>query len=111
MATIEEVGDFIKTAMCIQQTKGSQVTVEIIGHAGIGKSSIPKQVADSEGWESVLVPATAFAEVGDLIGVPMIKDGKTIYLSENEWKCKTFCDDDYLFYGGSLFSSSECLCG
>lgn len=80
---VSEVKDFmrhiIKTNRLLQESGKTPVTVEICGPAGLGKTSIAKQLGEEFNLDVVKLNLTQLSEIGDLVGFPlrqfeMIKD-------------------------------------
>ncbi|MDM7321650.1 MAG: MoxR family ATPase [Fervidobacterium sp.] len=74
---INEVKDFLKAVW------NSGETIVLVGHAGVGKTTIVKQVAQELGYK-VHVVILSQLEPGDLMGVPVQVNGKTVF-SRPEW--------------------------
>ena len=49
----------------LQENGGQKITVEIIGHAGIGKTSLVEQIAQERGARFVKINLTQLEEIGD----------------------------------------------
>lgn len=63
------------------------VAMEIIGEAGLGKTTIQKQIADERGMHFVKLSLSQFDDLGDFTGYPTrafeyTKDGKSEYVFE-----------------------------
>ena len=51
----------------------------IWGRHGIGKSALVKDFAETNNYEFVYISPAQFEEMGDLLGMPAIQDGKTVF--------------------------------
>lgn len=49
----------------------AKVTVELVGGAGIGKTSIIEQIAEKRGAKFVKINLAQLEEIGDLVGIPV----------------------------------------
>lgn len=54
-----------------------KITIELIGGAGIGKTSIIEQIAEERGAKFVKINLAQLEEVGDLVGIP-VKEYKMV---------------------------------
>ncbi len=90
----QELKDFInhtiKNNRLIQADGIVPISLEVVGPAGIGKTSIFKQIADENKLRFVKVSLSQIEELGDLVGMPvrqfqMCKEGETdcIWADEN----------------------------
>jgi len=67
------------------ESKGQAKTpVCIWGFHGIGKTEMVASIAKEKGYAWSYIAPAQFEEMGDLLGMPVIKDGKTIF-SPPEW--------------------------
>lgn len=51
----------------------------IWGKHGIGKTDIVRSLAQDLGWEFAYIAPAQFEEMGDLVGMPSIEDGRTVF--------------------------------
>ena len=54
----------------LQAEGKGKITVEIIGDAGLGKTSLIEQIAQERGARFVKINLSQLEEVGDLVGIP-----------------------------------------
>lgn len=67
------------------ETKGAKKTpICIWGTHGIGKTEMVQQVAEGLGYKWAYIAPAQFEEMGDLVGMPAIENGRTIFTSP-EW--------------------------
>jgi hypothetical protein len=81
----------ISTNMVLQSEGHVPIAANIIGHAGLGKTSAIKQVGKELGFKSeniVLLPLASYEEVGDLVGMP-VTEYRMIRIDEDEQGVKT----------------------
>jgi hypothetical protein len=77
----KEYWDLLDRVLKTKSEMGAlDIPIQILGHPGFGKTAIPQQVAEHNGKNCVILPVAQFSETGDLLGMPDIKDGKTVYL-------------------------------
>jgi nucleoside-triphosphatase THEP1 len=80
----------IKNNQHIQEQGKVPVTINIVGDAGLGKTSAILQMAKESNMDMVKLNLAQFEELGDLIGFPVkeyqIKnaEGKTLWITEQE---------------------------
>ncbi len=51
----------------------------IWGNHGIGKTEIVESIAQEKGYQFVYIAPAQFEEMGDLLGMPSIEEGKTVF--------------------------------
>jgi len=80
----------VKNNQHIQSEGKVPVTINIMGDAGLGKTSAILQVAKESNMDMVKLNLAQFEELGDLIGFPVKEyqvknaDGKTLWITEQE---------------------------
>lgn len=71
----EELIDFLRHVIAnnnhLQESGKMPVAVNVVGNAGIGKTSVMKQLAKEMGGEFIKLQLSTFDELGDLIGFPV----------------------------------------
>lgn len=98
----------IKNNMTVQEEQsGKPVTVNIIGEAGLGKTSIVQQVAEENNKHFVKLNLAQIEELGDLVGFPikqfeLCKEDKCIWV--NEPAIPSYEKEGYHFTGKSRTS-------
>lgn len=65
-----------KTAIELAPTEQAVI---LVGSHGIGKSELVKQIGEDLSMEVVTFDCTHISDVGDILGFPSVKDGKTEY--------------------------------
>ncbi|MDJ1494940.1 AAA family ATPase [Cytophagaceae bacterium DM2B3-1] len=87
-STLQEVRKFtehILRANLAAEEKGHKKTpVCIWGTHGIGKTEVVQQIARDNNYQFVYIAPAQFEEMGDLIGMPAIENGKTVFRAP-EW--------------------------
>ena len=82
-AKVSELTGFIKhvlEANRLVEKEGKRKTpVCIWGRHGIGKTEIVENLAKELGWEYSYIAPAQFEEMGDLVGMPSIEDGRTVF--------------------------------
>lgn len=61
----------VKTNTMLHDSNKKPVTIELSGHAGLGKTSIGEQIASELGFEMVKINLAELDEIGDLCGYPV----------------------------------------
>jgi len=56
----------------------------IWGTHGIGKTEMVQQIAEAKGYQWAYIAPAQFEEMGDLVGMPAIENGKTVF-SSPDW--------------------------
>jgi midasin (ATPase involved in ribosome maturation) len=80
----------IKNNQHIQEQGKVPVTINIVGDAGLGKTSAILQMAKESDMDMVKLNLAQFEELGDLIGFPVKEyqirnsEGKTLWITEQE---------------------------
>ncbi|MCF0223245.1 MAG: MoxR family ATPase [Fibrobacter sp.] len=69
----------IKTFKAIVKLLPDTQAVLVKGYHGIGKSQVIRQIAEDLGMECVTFMCSQVADVGDVIGLPSIVEGKTVF--------------------------------
>lgn len=59
--------------------KQEKSSICIWGKHGIGKTALVEQIAKQNNWKFVYIALAQFEEMGDLIGMPAIEHGKTVF--------------------------------
>ncbi len=82
---------------CLRDIVKENATVPLCvwGEAGIGKTSVIKSWCENNNIKCTVTPAAQIQEVGDLLGLPEIKDGKTIYARPEIMP--EYSDDDHVW--------------
>ncbi|BDD04351.1 AAA family ATPase [Aureibacter tunicatorum] len=78
------VEHILKTNERQEQRAKKRTPICIWGTHGIGKTQIVEQIAKKNNYEWRYIAPAQFEEMGDLIGMPMIEDGKMIFKAP-EW--------------------------
>lgn len=63
----QEKSGFPKTPVCIW------------GKHGVGKTELVQSLAQEQGWQLAYIAPAQFEEMGDLLGMPCIENGKTVF--------------------------------
>lgn len=63
--------------------KSSRTPVCIWGKHGIGKTELVENFAKANGYDFAYIAPAQFEEMGDLVGMPKIVDGKTVFAAPN----------------------------
>lgn len=63
--------------------QNSRIPVCIWGKHGIGKTELVENFAKSNGFDFVYIAPAQFEEMGDLVGMPKVVDGKTVFAAPN----------------------------
>lgn len=63
--------------------KSSRTPICIWGKHGIGKTELVESFAKANGFDFVYIAPAQFEEMGDLVGMPKIVDGKTVFAAPN----------------------------
>ena len=79
-----EVRDFLEHILKQTRPGALPTPVCVWGTHGIGKTELVHEVAAANGYDFVYVAPAQFEEMGDLLGMPAIEDGKTV-LRPPEW--------------------------
>lgn len=84
-ATAGEIQRFldhvISTNKIIEEEGKKKVPVCIWGKHGIGKTEIVEHIAKEKGFKFAYIAPAQFEEMGDLVGMPTIVDGRTQFAS------------------------------
>jgi hypothetical protein len=87
-AKATEVIDFVKHILLVNEQAeehGRKKTpICIWGKHGIGKTEIVESIAKEKGYAFTYIAPAQFEEMGDLLGMPTIQDGKTVFQAP-EW--------------------------
>ncbi len=84
MATATQVEQLIEHVMSSHQGEKAGTPVCIWGRHGIGKTELVEEFAKKRGYDWAYIAPAQFEEMGDLLGMPQIKDGQTIFAAP-EW--------------------------
>lgn len=63
--------------------KSSRTPICIWGKHGIGKTELVENFAKANGFDFAYIAPAQFEEMGDLVGMPKIVDGKTVFAAPN----------------------------
>ncbi|MFK7946898.1 MAG: AAA family ATPase [Saprospiraceae bacterium] len=63
--------------------KSSRIPICIWGKHGIGKTELVQDFAKANDFDFVYIAPAQFEEMGDLVGMPKIVDGKTVFAAPN----------------------------
>lgn len=63
--------------------KSSRTPICIWGKHGIGKTELVENFAKANGFDFIYIAPAQFEEMGDLVGMPKIVNGKTIFAAPN----------------------------
>lgn len=78
-----ELIDFLShvttTNLAKEQTGKKKTPVCIWGKHGIGKTEIVETFAKDQGYDFAYIAPAQFEEMGDLIGMPAIEEGRTVF--------------------------------
>jgi hypothetical protein len=69
------VSEFTDLALCCPSNKA----MLIIGEFGIGKTQVVRQIGAKLGLKVICFDCTHLNDVGDILGLPSVKDGKTVF--------------------------------
>jgi len=79
----QEVRQFVEhvlAANVLAENKGQRKSpICIWGTHGIGKTALVERIAQEKGYQFVSIAPAQFEEMGDLIGMPAIEEGKTVF--------------------------------
>jgi MoxR-like ATPase len=84
------MGHIIKNNQHIQAQGKVPIAVNVVGEAGLGKTSSIKQLAKEQNMEVIMLNLAEFEELGDLIGFPVKEykvknsEGKVLWITEQE---------------------------
>lgn len=67
----EFIGHMVKNNRYLQNKGKNPITVNIVGEAGIGKTSVVKQIAQEENLQIVKINLAEIEELSDLVGFPI----------------------------------------
>ncbi|BDD12606.1 hypothetical protein FUAX_50380 (plasmid) [Fulvitalea axinellae] len=81
---VEFVEHILESNIRSEMAGKKKTPVCIWGRHGIGKTEIVEQVARKNGYKWAYIAPAQFEEMGDLIGMPVIENGKTIFRAP-EW--------------------------
>lgn len=110
---VHELKDFlshiIDTNTELQEAGKKPTSIEIIGEAGLGKTSIVQQIAEEKKLNFVKLNLAQIEELGDLVGFPirqfqMCKDDKNNCLWIDENAIQTYEKEGYGFTGKKRMS-------
>lgn len=80
-----EVGKFtehiITTNLKTEQAGYKKTPICIWGTHGIGKTEMVQQIAESNNYKWSYIAPAQFEEMGDLVGMPTVEDGRTVFRS------------------------------
>ncbi len=69
------ISEFTDLALCCPSNKA----MLLIGEFGIGKTQVIRQIGDKLGLKVICFDCTHLNDVGDILGLPSVKDGKTVF--------------------------------
>lgn len=69
------VAEFIDLAICTPARKAMLA----VGEFGIGKTQVIRQIGEKLGLKVICFDCTHLNDVGDILGLPSVKDGKTVF--------------------------------
>ncbi len=79
----DEVSAFVHhvlDANIAAEEKGKKKTpICIWGRHGIGKTEIVEAIAKEKGWQFSYIAPAQFEEMGDLVGMPAVENGRTVF--------------------------------
>lgn len=78
----------IKTNEIAEKNGQRKTPICIWGKHGIGKTELVEAIAQAKGYQFVYVAPAQFEEMGDLVGMPQIIEGKTAFAAP-EWVPRT----------------------
>jgi MoxR-like ATPase len=82
-AKASELKGFIKHVLRanqrVEQEGKRKTPVCIWGRHGIGKTEIVEDLAKELGWKYAYIAPAQFEEMGDLVGMPSIEEGRTVF--------------------------------
>jgi len=78
-AKASEIQLFLKHILQNNELQSNKVPVCIWGNHGIGKTELVKEFARANRYELVYIAPAQFEEMGDLLGMPKIENGETIF--------------------------------
>lgn len=70
---IQQLKDYLKKVIILNQTNPKPVAQMIWGSHGIGKTEVPKQVASELDLKFIKINSEQLSEEGDIVGYPQIK--------------------------------------
>ena len=83
-----EVSNFVKhiihTNILAEQNGRKKTPICIWGTHGIGKTELVQQIAHDQGYKCSYIAPAQFEEMGDLVGMPSIKNNRTVF-SSPDW--------------------------
>ena len=78
------VEHIIKTNIAAEEAENKKSPICIWGTHGIGKTEMVNQIANSLGYNWAYIAPAQFEEMGDLVGMPSVENGRTIF-SSPDW--------------------------
>ncbi len=79
----DEVAAFVHhvlDANIAAEAKGKKKTpICIWGRHGIGKTEMVEAIAQQKGWQFSYIAPAQFEEMGDLVGMPAVENGRTVF--------------------------------
>ncbi len=78
------VEHIIQTNLRTEEAGGSKSPICIWGTHGIGKTDMVQQIAEELGYKWSYIAPAQFEEMGDLVGMPSVENGRTAF-SSPEW--------------------------
>jgi hypothetical protein len=78
-AKATEIQRFLKHILQNNELQNKKVPVCIWGNHGIGKTELVKDFAKANRYEFIYIAPAQFEEMGDLLGMPTIENGKTTF--------------------------------
>ncbi|MEN7548578.1 AAA family ATPase [Rapidithrix thailandica] len=78
------IGHLLQTNATAEVQGRKKTPICIWGTHGIGKTDIVQQVAEENGYAFAYIAPAQFEEMGDLVGMPAVEKGKTVF-SAPDW--------------------------
>ncbi len=78
------VEHIIKTNIAAEESGNKKSPICIWGTHGIGKTEMVNQIANTLGYQWAYIAPAQFEEMGDLVGMPSVENGRTIF-SSPDW--------------------------
>jgi MoxR-like ATPase len=82
-ANATEIENFLKHVLDTNENVKRKTPVCIWGNHGIGKTEMVETFAKANGFSFAYIAPAQFEEMGDLVGMPKIVDGKTVFAAPN----------------------------
>jgi hypothetical protein len=76
---IEFVNHVLKTNLKLEAQGKKRTPICIWGRHGIGKTEIAELIAQEKGYQFTYIAPAQFEEMGDLVGMPFVEGGKTVF--------------------------------